>query len=152
MEAHMKRMALGVAVVAVAALAAACGGAEEGSSENGAGTPTPNPEGVTFAQVQAVFDEHCVTCHYGNELQRGNGDVRANLLEATTTCFTDGEVFEKPVLTPGDPENSTLWHKTANVDLSCGREMPANGLGGLIEEDPDGFAIVEAWILAGAPE
>lgn len=148
----MKRTAIGLAAAMMALTAAACGGADEGSGKNGAATPTPNPGNVTFAQVQAVFDAHCVTCHYGNELQLGSGDVRANLLEATTTCFADGEVFEKPVLTPGDPANSTLWHKLANVDLSCGREMPANGLGGLIEEDPDGFAIVEAWILAGAPE
>jgi len=148
----MKRIAIGLAAAMMALTAAACGRADEGSNENGQGTPTPNPGGVTFAQVQAVFDQHCVTCHYGNELQLGAGDVRQNLLDATTTCFADGEVFEKPVLTPGDVENSTLWHKLANVDLSCGREMPASGLGGLIEEDPDGFAIIEAWILAGAPE
>lgn len=147
----MKR--IGFLALALAAVMTACGGdGDEGSSSNGAGTPTPAPGDVTFAQVQAVFDEHCVTCHYGNDLELGNGDVRANLLEETTTCFSDGETFEKPVVTPGDLENSSLWHKLANVNLDCGREMPANGLGGLIEEDPEAFAIIEAWILAGAPE
>lgn len=148
----MQRSALGPAIVALALVAAACGGGE-GSSENGSSSsPTPTPGEVSFAQVQAVFDEHCVTCHYGNDLQLGAGDVRANLLAETTSCFIDGEVVEKPVLTPGDLENSTLWHKLANVNLDCGREMPATGEGGLIEMDPEGFAVIEAWILAGAPE
>lgn len=145
----MQRGMLGAAIVAVALAAAACGG--EGSSESGAnGTPVPGD--VTFADVQAVFDEHCVTCHYGNELELGAGDVRANLLAETTPCVVGAEVIEKPVVTPGDIENSTLWYKLANVSFDCGREMPATGEGGLIEMDPEGFAIIEAWILAGAPE
>lgn len=147
----MTRISMTLAALAMA-LTAACGRADEGSNSNPAGTPTPSPGDVTFAQVQAVFDQHCVTCHYGNALRLGGPDVRADLLEMTTTCFQNDEVIEKKVVTPGDLENSTLWHKTANVDLSCGREMPANGTGGLIEDDPAGFAIIEAWILAGAPE
>lgn len=146
----MNRMGFGLVAVVMAMAAGACG---DGRSESGASaTATPNPGNVTFAQVQAVFDEHCVTCHYGNDLQLGAGDVRANLLAATTTCFVGRDVVEKPVLTPGDLENSTLWHKTANVDLNCGREMPVTGEGGLIAVDPAGFAVIEAWILAGAPE
>jgi hypothetical protein len=146
----MNRMGLGLMAVMVVISTAACG--DDGSESGASATPTPNLGNVTFSDVQAVLDEHCVTCHYGNDLQLGAGDVRGNLLAATTSCVVEGEVVEKPVVTPGDLENSTLWHKTANVDLDCGREMPANGQGGLIAEDPAGFAVIEAWIQAGAPE
>lgn len=144
------RRTLFPAVWAMAMMASACGGDESGGS--GGNPATSNPTGVSFSEVQAVLDEHCATCHYGNELQFGVPDTREQLLTETTSCVVGDEVVERPVVTPGDLENSTLWHKTANVDLSCGREMPPTGQGGLAEVDPEAFAILEAWILEGAPE
>lgn len=149
MKRPAKVMARVVMVTAAAAVATAtgCGGAEEGSQES------PGTVGyVTFADVQEILDARCASCHYGNQLMLGGENVREELLTETTTCFVDGEVVERPVVTPGDPANSTLWHKTANIDLNCGREMPPTGEGGLIEIAPEEFAIIEAWILAGAPE
>lgn len=121
--------------------AAACGAPEDGGGADG----TPKVNGQFAANVEPVLAQHCYGCH---------SFTREGLLETMGTCFVDGELVQKPLVKAGDPEGSILWMKIANIDESFayGREMPPNGLGGLIQEDPAGFAAIEAWIEAGAPE
>lgn len=129
----------------ILALMAALAAAACGAPEDGGGSDEPKPNGQFATSVEPVLAQHCYGCH---------AFTREGLLSTTSQCLENGELVEKPLVKPGDPEGSILWMKIANIDASFayGREMPPNGLGGLIEEDPDGFAAIEAWIAAGAPE
>lgn len=130
------------------AVLAGCG-SSEGSTEEPIGE-------VTFSDAQAVFDQHCTSCHfYGGQSPSLTGPgTRDRLLSATTTCWDPAieTIVDRPVVVPGDPAGSVLWHKLANIDLNCGREMPPMGTGGLIEDDHDDFLVVEKWIASGAGE
>ena len=133
--------------VAMAVFAAGCsgGGEDESSVVTGA---------ISYDRdIQAIWDANCVTCHTeGSFLDLSRGSSHASLSSTTTSCFDPATetAIEKPALVPGDPAGSALWHKLANVNLDCGREMPPFGTGGLIEIDRESFDLVERWIVDGA--
>jgi hypothetical protein len=114
-----------------------------------------SPSEPTFARVQAVLDEHCTGCHndaFTVDLRPAG--LHARLLSETMDCWDpeSAELRPVPLVTPGIPEQSGLWLKTVSVNeaSSYGREMPIGGP--LARIAPDDFDVLEAWILAGAPE
>lgn len=133
--------------VAMAVFAAGCNGGEEDGSSVFTGPISYDRD------IQPIWDANCVGCHAGGTfLDLSPGSSHASLSSTTTSCFDPATqtAIEKPALVPGDPAGSALWHKLANVDLNCGREMPPFGTGGLVEIDPAAFDRVESWIREGA--
>jgi len=97
-----------------------------------------------FADVHAVFAEHCTPCHVDNLLPSGGfaADEASDMVDVV-----DPETGLAYVA-PGRPEASYLWHKLVDTHLDVGGDgnlMPPSGL--LPQEDRD---LVEAWILSGA--
>src|SRR5690349_11867628 len=116
---RIERITLAIAMT-LALTTAACGSPEDGDGAE----PTPAGTGAFATTIQPILGQHCYGCH---------SFTRQSLLETMGTCLEDGEVVQKPLVKPGDPEGSILWMKIANIDESFayGREMPPTGQGGL---------------------
>jgi hypothetical protein len=121
--------------------------AEGGSEDGGApaldgGTPAP-----ASAQVQAILDSHCITCHSGAAAPRGLilTDVMAVVGAAAVECP------DKQRITAGDSGISYLVDKimghAQNGGCFSGQRMPAGGNPPLSDEE---IATIAAWIDAGA--
>lgn len=136
METRIERIILALSITVASA---ACGG------EGGNGGENPVSNGVFATSVEPVLAVHCSGCH---------SFTRESLLESTSMCVVDGEVVEKPLVKPGDPQGSILWMKIANISESFayGNMMPPTGEGGLIVMDPAAFEAIEKWIADGALE
>ena len=86
-------------------------------------------EGITFQDLQPVFEQACGTCH---------GDAATKGLKVTEydTLLAGGE--DGPVIEPGKPEESLIL-----------KVLSEGHFAQLTEEQ---MALLEAWIAAGAPE
>ncbi|HSN73381.1 MAG TPA: c-type cytochrome domain-containing protein [Steroidobacteraceae bacterium] len=61
------------------------------------------PEAVTYADVEPIFDQYCVSCH-----QPGQPGYEASGLDMTSyEAIMKGTRFG-PVVLPGEPQTSTL--------------------------------------------
>jgi hypothetical protein len=89
-----------------------------------------------WPEVAAVLDARCLPCH-------GGGDLEGELRLATAGTFAQGG-SRGPVLVPDDLERSRLLSvvRYDNPDLA----MPPDGM-----LPGDEIALLERWILAGAP-
>lgn len=115
------------------------------------GADAGSPVTVSYQHdVQPVWNQHCTGCHSGGKVDLRAPGSRERLLAQTGTCWTEAGVTYPPLVKPGDPAGSVLWHKAGYVSLNCGREMPPEGKGGLKAMDPAAFAKVEEWIRQGA--
>lgn len=104
------------------------------------------------AQIQPLFDSHCVVCHMSGAAQAGlsleDGDAHANLVGVKSS--------ESPLLRvqPGAPEQSYLLHKLRGTQASVGgtgARMPLadNGAAPLSAAEQ---TLIETWIEQGAPD
>jgi len=113
------------------------------------GEPADLGEPVSLsAQVQPFLNFQCVACHLTGAESGGlnlePGKTRDELLQ-------DSEGAPLPRVTPGDPEASYLVHKLRGTHLEVGgsgSQMPQGGVG----VSQDLLALVERWILQGAPD
>lgn len=122
----------------VGALVSACE-AEDGSF--GA-----EPEFTHDRDLQPIWTERCAPCHVGGSsfglLWLDEGFAWENIVEAPAQ--------QQPKMLridPGSPETSYLWRKLNGTHLEVGgygERIPVN-------LDPDQMAMIETWILEGAP-
>jgi mono/diheme cytochrome c family protein len=107
------------------------------------------PPPPTFAEVQALFVEHCTRCHAGERAPRGQ-DLSP---EQAWESIVDRPSEELPALMrvrPGRPDESYLYLKITDRHLDAGgrgRRMPL----GQAPLPPAAIRTIERWILAGAP-
>jgi hypothetical protein len=136
----------GTARSAVAILLASsyllAGCADEGSPPT---EPPGGPAPVSFAaEVQPIFDAHCVVCHgaggaAGEDLDLRPGESHTNLIGVPSTTGTELRVQA------GDPDASLLYLKITGQDLP---EMPYGGP--LIPESDR--ELIRRWIAEGAAD
>lgn len=132
------------------------GDATDSAADDGdsSGEPIdPGPQSHA-ADIQAIWDEHCVTgCH------EPDGEWASNDLTDAYGAIVDMPSGQNQLMlyvSPGSPEDSYLWHKLQGTQLmvnGSGLTMP-KGLGddAPTELTPLQMAQVEHWILQGAPE
>lgn len=102
----------------------------------------PSP---SYAVIQQIFDNECVTCHtLGNDLVLTADVSWANLVghAAPETC---GGVL----VVPGDSGASYLYQKLTSANPCSGSRMPAGEFGPVPLPDCV-VAIIRDWIEAGA--
>ena len=96
------------------------------------------------ADVQPLFDTHCVFCHGSSQpaagLDLSAGQSYENLVDAASANYA-------PALrvAPGDPDESVLWNKLADTG-EFGGVMPQ---GGQIPQDR--IEVITTWILELLP-
>jgi hypothetical protein len=100
--------------------------------------------------VQPIWNGNCL-CH----MQNASGMMQAPLLTLNAGLSYDelvGAASEQlpgmDRVTPGEPEESYLWHKLQGTHLDVGGmgdSMPQVG-----QLDAEDLAVIEAWIAAGA--
>jgi hypothetical protein len=122
------------------------GGVKVGSVDGGV------PLAVGFAQVQAIFDAHCVSCHQEGVLRGGlsltAGDSYAQLVNVSAAGFACAS-FGQRVL-PFNVGASLLSQKVHGTQ-QCGARMPASdsriGVAPLTQQELD---VIDGWISTGA--
>ena len=136
-----------------------------GSDESGAACPD---DSLTHAaDVQPIWDMHCVTgCHEsgGSWPATDLTDGHAGLVDAAGVGPQSSNVEDMQLVTPGNPELSYVLYKLRGTQGDV-FEDPAMGLQSMpIEDDGMGgynelpsipaadIQTVEDWILCGAPE
>ncbi len=110
-----------------------------------------------YNDVIPIFEEHCISCHEGENAQANlelGRDVAANQLLSegrAAFCSEAGALLERQLVVPGSPEESALWRKISDTELTleCGREMPPNGTP-LISVAPQAAETLRSWIAEGA--
>lgn len=110
---------------------------------------------VSFAALQAIFDEHCVLCHDASK----QGLPSYPALPLTTGASHDALVGKSAhescggtLVVPGKPEQSYLYHKLTDTTPCEGEHMPRPfERGPMLSLDSSELATVRAWIEAGAP-
>lgn len=91
----------------------------------------------SFAQVQAILDEHCIGCHSGEYAPRGAD------FESRESIFA--ERAGRPALVmPGDPDSSEIYRRIVGTSEP---RMPIDGPPWLSDEQ---IEVIRAWI-AGLP-
>ena len=107
------------------------------------------------ADIQPIWDMYCVTaCHeQGGEWPTNDlsGDAYAAIVDVPS-----GQNSLMNYITPGEPDNSYLWHKMLGTQIDAGGSglnMPKANVG---ETDPEvvpqaDLDTIECWILEGAP-
>ena len=104
-------------------------------------------ESPSFATVQQVFVEDCVSCHTaGSDLDLSPGMSWDHLIGQAPPAT---EACGKTLVIPGDPNGSYLYQKLSNDHPCSGLRMPRTDLG--FEPLPDCVvALVREWIANGA--
>jgi mono/diheme cytochrome c family protein len=103
----------------------------------------------TAADVEAIFDARCVSCHTGDDAPAGQN---LTLGVAAVVDVASTEVPTMVRIAPGSLEDSYLWHKVSGTAASVGgvdTQMPLDGTGPLSQAELD---TISGWIEAGAPE
>lgn len=115
------------------------------------GEETGTPSTVSYsAEIQDIWDASCVAgCH----VQGGSGMTSGGLvLTAPSHAELVGpmsiQATTMPIVTPGDPNNSYLWHKLNGTFQDVGGSGLSMPLGTKLPQDQ--LDLVEDWILGGA--
>ena len=77
-------------------------------------------------------------------LTLNEGMSHAQLLSAST------QLQSMPRVAPGDLDGSYVWHKLVGTHLDVGGLTSPMPMIGMLADDE--LALIESWILAGAPE
>lgn len=106
----------------------------------------PSDTAPTLESVAStIFLNSCKPCHVGSELGGLNLSQDGGLRQRLTAA--SAELPSMPLLTPGDPDQSYLWHKVNDTHLTLGGSgevMPPNQP--LSQDDLD---TLRAWIEGG---
>ena len=139
---------------AVVLVAAGCGRAESGESL---------PEGIHTvsyeAEIQPIWDEHCMGCHGFHTPHLTAGESRKNLLDEQSwfECVAGDHVR---YVVARKPDESFLLNRLtgiwpADVSGDCVRPMPADvsGVDTPLEQiDPEAVERIRTWIAEGAAD
>ena len=121
----------------------------DGESDAGAQADSEPAAVPTFEDLKTtLFEPTCsgVGCHL-------NGGTSAPILdsaEAYDTLLGFAEGADLNYVVPGDLEASYLWHKVKGTHRDVGGSGSAMPLGGTLSAEQ--IALLEEWILGGAPE
>jgi hypothetical protein len=112
------------------------------------GQPTCTEPEPTFAQVQSLFNQSCVSCHSTDaDLDLSAGKAYANLVgqPAPSTESCGGML-----VVPGSPETSYLFIKLSSARPCVGEQMPRTDI--FPVPLPQCLQkLVRDWIARGAP-
>lgn len=140
-----------IALGAVAALVAGCGGGGSGEGLDANGRPIgegDDPSGpmtATFSSIQShVFTPVCTACHSGGAAPQG---LRLDAANSFTMLVgvSSAEVSALKRVAPGDADNSYLVHKLEGHQ-SVGARMPFGGP----YLDAGTINLIRQWINNGA--
>jgi hypothetical protein len=113
------------------------------SGGDGAAADTPS-----FALIQSVFSQNCVTCHSSAaDLDLSSGHAWQDLVGRPAPA---AESCGGILVVPGAPDMSYLYQKLTQARPCSGLEMPRNEF----QSDPLPdclVAMVKDWIASGAP-
>jgi hypothetical protein len=148
---------LRLAVTVVISAAAGCSSGSPGAAPSARGDAGEEPveAGVscaepapTFAEVQLLFGQSCVSCHAeGNDLDLTASVAYANLVGHPAP---QAESCGGVLVVPGSPEASYLYMKLTSAHPCSGEQMPRTEF--LPAPLPGcSQALVRDWIGAGAP-
>jgi len=110
--------------------------------------------GATMADVQAIFTQHCVTCHDASKLglpafpglPLTEGAAYAALVNRPASESCGGTL-----VVPGQPDQSYLMQKLTNDAPCSGAHMPRPFESGIVVPlTADEIATIRSWIVAGA--
>lgn len=108
-----------------------------------------------YSEVQAIYTTSCAVGRNCHGTIGAPPDLTAAMSRATTVNVNSAQIT-MPLVTPGNLQNSYLWHKI-NGTMStlpqcsmnnCGTRMPMVGGAALSDAQID---TIRRWILAGAP-
>jgi hypothetical protein len=106
-----------------------------------------NAPTVSFAaDVQAVFDAHCIGCH--RQFGEADLDLRTGFSYRETVGQTTRSYAPAVRVKPADLDGSVLFQKITGSGV-YGGVMPPPGLGSP-PVTPEGIETIRAWILEGA--
>lgn len=117
------------------------GGESTGGTTTGAGA-------VDYeADIQPIWDAKCNSCHFaGGSASMGPvltaGVSHANIVDKQSPTVA------LPLVAPGDPDGSYLWHKLNGTQADVGGSGSPMPLG--VPLDADSLAKIEQWITDGA--
>lgn len=103
-----------------------------------------NPDDVSYTDdIQPIFNNSCggSGCHISNT-QNG-----VNLSSYTSVMNSFGDLYEKPIITPNNAEDSPLVDKIESSP-QFGSRMPLNGN----SLTPQEITEIKTWINAGAED
>ena len=104
-------------------------------------------EPVSYAsEVQLFFNQQCVACHLTGA-ESGGLNLEPGL--SHEELLEDSVGAEMPRVTPGDPEESYLFHKLRGTHLDVGGSGVVMPQGGQVSDQI--LAMIERWIAQGAP-
>ncbi|MCA9660130.1 MAG: hypothetical protein KC486_17430 [Myxococcales bacterium] len=123
------------------------GGTDTTGDTDTTGTDTTGTGEVTYADVQAIWDNRCVAgCHMP-------GGSKADLSLESAVSY-DNIVSKQSaqvtlnIVEPGSTDQSYLWNKLNNTQLDVGGSGAQMPLGQSLPADE--LAVVEKWITDGA--
>lgn len=132
-----------------------------GGASGSAGMPMAGAGGtagggavVTLADVQPIFDQHCVQCHDAtNTHPPGYADLplTADAAYASLVSQPAHETCGGTLVVPNDPSKSYLFHKLSDATPCEGARMPrAPEVGPSVSLSADEIATIQKWIASGA--
>lgn len=118
--------------------------------ETTTGETTGTPSAVDYEMdIQPIWDMKCVAgCHTPGGIAATGGPIlgagvsHANIVDKQSSTVT------MPLITPGDPSMSYLWHKLNGTFGDVGGSGAKMPLGPSLD-DPS-LALIEQWIMDGA--
>jgi len=103
----------------------------------------------SFAVVQQIFDDQCVSCHVGaGNVDLTDGRAWMNLVNRAPPA---AEACGGTLVVPGDPASSYLYQKLTSAHPCSGAEMPISDLFTSIPLPACVTGIISDWIAGGAP-
>ena len=124
--------------VAFVDITAAAGGHDTGDTGGGFT--------YTSADVQAIFDADCAGCHVGGASSGGMNIDDIN----TAVDSPSNDIPSMDRIEPGDTANSYIYLKLTGAHTAAGGSGSTMPLGGSMSTSD--LAVIETWILEGAPE
>ena len=120
--------------------------AEAGSGAGG--------NGASFADVQAILDQHCVRCHDANNTHPLGYAALPLTADAAYEALVSRPALETcggTLVVPSDPASSYLMHKIATATPCEGsRMLRPFEVGPAVPLSDDEIATVQEWIAGGA--
>ena len=129
---------------------AACGDKEaddsgtDDSTTDDSTTDDSTSEAPTAADVQAIVNSACAGCHVGGS----SGGLNMDDVVASTVNVASSAGMK--YVTPGDQDQSYLWHKINGTHTGVGGTGSKMPLSGTLSADDT--TTIGDWIAAGAPE
>jgi hypothetical protein len=130
------------------------GGTGTGGSSAGA-VGAGGSTGATFAAVQSIFDDRCVTCHDASKQGLPSYPalpLTADASHAALVNVAADETCGGTRVVPGNPDTSYLVQKLEQATPCNGSRMPRPfEVGVATPLTADQLATIRSWIQAGAP-